>query len=237
MTDPFAEDSVPAGSMQSLHEALLSEKVIPEGHHGGQWVAEPSDFRSIMQISNALLFLGFGRFLGGIGLQDFVSMDLRNLQALMLISNAVNDASFRRQTKFDSNKSRSELELESPYMTAVFASFRGVSTILQTAHPLPIPLAIRAMDHVARELARGEAMDAILRSMREITVPASQRYERSGASAAEGKKKGKEKDKKEKGRATPDPAEADAEETVPLFPPHCVTAFQLTGVYGIAKKA
>ena len=39
MTDPFAEDIVPAGSMQSLHEALLAEKVVPEGHHGGQWVA------------------------------------------------------------------------------------------------------------------------------------------------------------------------------------------------------
>merc|ERR1719387_2298893 len=93
MTDPFAEDIVPVGSMQSLHEGLLSEKVIPEGHHGGQWVAEASDFISITQGSNALLFLGFGRFLGGIGLQHFVSMDLRNLQALMLISNAVNDAS------------------------------------------------------------------------------------------------------------------------------------------------
>ena len=39
MTDPFAEDIVPAESMQSLHEALLAEKVVPEGHHGGQWVA------------------------------------------------------------------------------------------------------------------------------------------------------------------------------------------------------
>merc|ERR1719311_1762616 len=188
--------------MQSVHEALQSEKVIPQGHHGGQWVAEASDFITMSQGSNALLFLGFGRFLGGIGLQHFVSMDLRNLQALMVISNAVNDASFRRQTKFDSNKSRSELELESPYMTAVFASFRGVSTILQTAHPLPIPLAIRAMDHVARELARGEAMDAILRSMREITVPASARYERAGAGAADGKKKGKKDDKKDEKRNT-----------------------------------
>jgi len=239
MTDPFAEDIVPAGSMQSLHEALLAEKVVPEGHHGGQWVAEASDFMSITQGSNALLFLGFGRFLGGIGLQHFVSMDLRNLQALMVISNAVNDASFRRQTKFDSNKSRSELELESPYMTAVFASFRGVSTILQTAHPLPIPLAIRAMDHVARELAQGKAMDAILRSMREITVPASARYERAGAGAADGKKKGKKDDKKDEKRNTRagTPDSAGEEPTVPLFPDHCVAAFQLTGVFGIAKKA
>merc|ERR1712078_258181 len=55
MTDPFAEDMVPAGSMQSLHEALLSEKVIPQGHHGGQWVAEASDFITMAQGSSSLL--------------------------------------------------------------------------------------------------------------------------------------------------------------------------------------
>jgi len=74
--------------------------------------------------------------------------------------------------------------------------------------------------------------------MREIQVPLSQRYERSGGAAPESpKKKGKEKEKKEKGKATPDPDASSVEENVPLFPPHCVTSFQLTGVFGIAKKA
>jgi hypothetical protein len=226
MTDPFAEDQPGPGSMQGLHEALVADKVVPSGHHGGKWIAEPSDFMSMFQDASAFLFLGFGRFLGGVGLQNFVSADLRNMQTAILISNTVNDASFRRQTKFDSNKTRAELELESPYMSAVFASFRGISSILQMAHPLPIPLAIRGMDHIARSLAKGDPLDAILRSMREITVPANERYERTGRGGTADSKKAK----KEKGKDA-----AEEVDMVPLFPPHSVAAFQLIGIYGIAK--
>lgn len=136
----------------------------------------------------------------------------------------MNDASFRRQTKSDSTKTPQEVELESPYMSAILASFRGVSTILQMAHHIPIPLAIKAMNHIARQVASGDTMGTIVRGLGDIKVPEGTRFKRPG----------EEKEKKPAGKTSPPPA--DEGEPEPLFPLHSLAAFQLTGLFGMAKK-
>jgi len=182
IVDPFAEDTLrptePEGSqtMFELLESLEGEKICAGGLTGKRWIASPEDFTKVLVESQAVVYLGFGKFLSAMGSGSaLAALDLRHLPILCSVCRCINDTAFRRQTKGDSMKTPALLGVELFYSFSLLASMRGVRALLFTVNPLPIPAAMKVADAISRNMVtEGMTLAQALAAVFAQTVDSSQ---------------------------------------------------------------
>ena len=76
--------------------------------------------------SGGFLYYGPGRLLAHLPPDKLAGLDARGCRLVMVLDQADNDASFRRQSKVDSTRSASVLALERPVESAALWTLAGV---------------------------------------------------------------------------------------------------------------
>ena len=122
-------------------------EVVGKVMSGNDQLAMSNDFIKVLRDNPAVFYLGFGRFMSGsLTPVQFASLDLRSLNLLVALCRCINDTSFRRQTKGDSNMPISLVRAEQPYSFAVLAAMRGVQSMVSMMNPVPIAFSMAAAD-------------------------------------------------------------------------------------------
>merc|ERR1711865_654148 len=95
-------------------------------------IASGQEWQTILQTRDGggAVYYGMGRALSYCPPSLVAGLSLSGCKMLLLLDRAENDASNRRQSKLDNQKTAAQLALEQPFQTAALFSMAGVNTVM-----------------------------------------------------------------------------------------------------------
>merc|ERR1711865_153165 len=215
--DPRNEDRSP-GDDSDYPRKTVSETWAETAKSTGKWggivgptdhIASGQEWQTILQTRDGggAVYYGMGRALSYCPPSLVAGLSLSGCKMLLLLDRAENDASNRRQSKLDNQKTAAQLALEQPFQTAALFSMAGVNTVMlnQWSNTL----------HANRRLILGwlavmkeSKEDNLASALQKVIRPAVVASDGGGRPESKSGKKGKGKGKKGDDAAGEDAAPA-----------------------------
>jgi tetratricopeptide (TPR) repeat protein len=177
VVDPRAEDSAytcPEDSERDrtstldVFEGMVANKFVAgwEGVTGTEYIPSDSKWQALLRAreSGGFLYHGMGRCLSYMAPSLLAGMSLSGCNVVILADRAENDASNRRQSKIDNQKSAAVLALEKPYETAALFSLAGVNTIVLNQWANSLHANASLVTNVLTEVKKGQPFGPALQT-------------------------------------------------------------------------
>jgi hypothetical protein len=208
IVDPRSEDASP-GEDSAHPRPTIAETWAGSAKVVGKWagivgptdhIASGQEWQTILQTrgGGGMVYYGMGRALSYCPPALVAGLTLSGCKLLVLIDRAENDASNRRQSKLDNQKTAAQLALEQPFQTAALFSLAGVNTVMMNQWSNTLHANGRLVSEwlpllkESKELNLASALQQIIRPAKR-DPPAPESAGRPDSKSGKGKGKGKKK--------------------------------------------